>query len=81
MKESKEGLEWDVDWKDFDITGASVSDITAELNKINNLDLKNELLSKFLNDNKLTELIKSISFEWGTIIEISELNDNWEIAG
>lgn len=77
-KETHEGFEWLVDWRDFDKQGATVSDVEAILTKVDTLDLKQELLTKFSNSNKIKTLIESISFETGTIIEISELNDDWD---
>lgn len=76
---TKKGLEWQVDWKDFDKSGANVSDIQADLSLYDDLNLQKELLNKFSNYKRLTEIINSTSFESGTIIEIAELNDNWEI--
>lgn len=76
---NKEGLEWKVDWKDFDKLGATVSDVEADLISIMNPNLKELLVNKFPHSEKLIELINDISFESGTVIEISELNDTWEI--
>jgi signal transduction histidine kinase len=73
-----EGLNWKVDWKDFDLAGATVSDVEAELITIENPSLKNFLLKKFSDSERLVELFSSTSFESGTVIEISELNDTWE---
>lgn len=73
-----EGLYWKVDWKDFDLAGATVSDVEAELIAIENPSLKNFLLKKFSDSERLVELFSSTSFESGTVIEISELNDTWE---
>lgn len=77
-KETKSGFEWLVDWKDFDKQGATVSDIEAVLIKNNEINLKNELHKRFKSFEGISTLINSISFDSGTIIEISELNDNWE---
>lgn len=74
-----EGLKWKVDWKDFDKSGATVSDVKAELVNIENPNLKEFLLNKFSGSERLIELINTTSFESGTVIEISELNDTWEI--
>ena len=74
-----EGLNWKVDWKDFDKSGATVSEVEAELVYIENPSLKEILLNKFSNSSRLVELINSTSFESGTVIEISELNDTWEV--
>jgi signal transduction histidine kinase len=74
-----EGLNWKVDWKDFDKSGATVSEVEAELVYIENPSIKEFLLNKFSNSSRLVELINSTSFESGTVIEISELNDTWEV--
>lgn len=73
-----EGLKWKVDWKDFDKLGATVSEVEAELTNIENPSLKEFLLDKFSNSQRLLDLINTTSFESGTVIEISELNDTWE---
>lgn len=77
--ENGEELNWKVDWKDFDRLGATVSDVEADLTKIENSNLTEFLLTKFSNYPRIIELINSTSFESGTVIEISELNDTWEI--
>lgn len=74
-----EGLNWKVDWKDFDKSGATVTDVEAELVNIENPSLKEFLLDKFPRSERLIELINTTSFESGTVIEISELNDTWDI--
>lgn len=79
-EKTKKGLDWKVDWKDFDKIGATVSDVEAVLIQIDNLNLKETLLSKFSYCDRLRNVFDILSFESGTIIEISELNDNWEIG-
>lgn len=73
----KIGFEWTVDWKDFDKKGATVSDIEAVLSEKENLNLKETLLSRFSTYPKVKELLEGIDFKSGTIIEITELNDDW----
>ncbi|MEE9361647.1 MAG: sensor histidine kinase [Cellulophaga sp.] len=78
-KENKEkGHYWKVDWNDFDKKGAVVSQISADLDEKPNLDLKMVLKKKFGNNSKILELIEEESFDTGTIIKISKLNDDWE---
>lgn len=79
-KKTKEGLFWKVKWNDFDEVGTTVSDVKADLESRNNLDLKVEILKKFQKNKNLKKLLNESSFETGTIIEISELNDNWETS-
>lgn len=71
------GFEWTVDWKDFDKKGATVSDIEAVLSEKENLTLKETLLSRFSTYPKVKELLEGIEFKSGTVIEITELNDDW----
>jgi hypothetical protein len=79
-KKTKEGLFWKVNWNDFEQSGTMVSDVKADLESRNNLDLKIKILKKFYKNEKLKNLLNELSFETGTIIEISELNDNWETS-
>jgi len=76
-KESGEGLEWLVDWRDFDKPRATVSDVEAVLSRVERLNLKDELLEKFKEFSPLRDLLEGLSFSSGTVIEISELNDGW----
>ena len=71
------GFEWTVDWKDFDKKGATVSDVEAVLSDKENLNLKQELLNRFSSYPKIKEVLESINFRSGTVIEITELNDEW----
>jgi signal transduction histidine kinase len=71
------GFKWAVDWKDFDKKGATVSDVEAVLIGKENLNLKQELLNRFESYPKFIQLLESIDFNSGTIIEITELNDDW----
>lgn len=71
------GFEWTVDWKDFDKKGATVSDIEAVLSEKENITLKETLLSRFSTYPKVKELLEGIEFKSGTVIEITELNDDW----
>lgn len=71
------GFEWTVDWKDFDKVGATVSDIEAILSERKDLNLKQEFLNRFSAYPKLKEVLKNTDFISGTVIEITELNDEW----
>lgn len=75
--ESGKGYRWSVDWRDFDVAGASVSDIKAELVELPELKLRDELrsLTQSLEEMKL---IANDNFNSsGTIIRITDLNDEW----
>jgi signal transduction histidine kinase len=71
------GFEWTVDWKDFDKKGATVSDIEAVLSGKENLNLKQDLLDRFSSYPKIKEVLNGVDFKSGTVIEITELNDDW----
>ncbi|MEZ2414309.1 ATP-binding protein [Muriicola sp. E247] len=77
-KKTNEGLFWKVKWTDFDQTGTTVSQIKADLEDRSNLNLKTEILNKFTDNERLKKLLNEMAFDTGTIIEISNLNDNWE---
>ncbi|ATL47018.1 ATP-binding protein [Chitinophaga caeni] len=71
------GFEWTVDWKDFDKKGATVSDIEAVLSGKENLNLKQDLLDRFSSYPKIKKVLDGVDFKSGTVIEITELNDDW----
>lgn len=77
--EENVGFEWTVDWKDFDKKGATVSDVQAVLSAKKNTNLKQNLIARYSSSShtKLKELIENTIFNSGTIIEITELNDEW----
>lgn len=70
-------FEWTVDWKDFDKKGATVSDVEAVLSGKENQNLKQEFLNRFSSHSRIKEVLENIDFESGTVIEITELNDEW----
>lgn len=76
-KETKLGYSWKVSWSDFDKANTTVSQVKADFGEIPNLNLKNEITSKFKNIDNLHKVLKSVSFDSGTIIKISNLTDNW----
>ncbi|MEN5378772.1 sensor histidine kinase [Sphingobacterium kitahiroshimense] len=77
-QQDKKGVEWLVDWRDFDKQGAVVSDVEALLINNEKLNLKDVLLERFKDFGRVRDLLNDISFESGTIIEINELNDSWD---
>lgn len=77
-KETHLGYSWEVSWGDFDKANTTVSQVKADLEKVSNLNLKNEIVSKFNHISSLKDLLQSTTFDSGTIIKISNLTDNWE---
>lgn len=78
-EETNEGQYWKVEWNDFDKAGAVVSQINADLIEKPKLDLKALLTKKIKDNNRIAQLIENKSFEKGTVIKITNLNDNWEL--
>jgi len=72
----KSGSYWKMDWNQFDESEKAISEIEAELEPIE-LELKEKLLSLTQNNRLVSEIIKGIDFDWGTIIKISNLKDFW----
>lgn len=72
------GNYWEVNWSDFDTKGAVVSQVNANLEDEPNLNLKSLLEGEFKDNKRIIDVINEKSFENGTIIKISNLNDNWE---
>lgn len=77
VNENSVGFEWTVDWKDFDKKGAIVSDVKALLTEKEKYDLKRELHSRFYAYPRIMDAISGMQFSSGTLIEITELNDEW----
>lgn len=69
VSKKEKGYNWKMNWKQFDNSDQSISEITAEL-KDETLDIR-----KFL-DEKISNL-DNISFETGTVLKISNLKDDW----
>lgn len=76
-KGKKNGHSWKVDWSDFEGQNTNLSDVTADLDEISNIDLKSgveDILKKLSVENP--SLHKE--FLHGTLIKISNLNDDWD---
>ncbi|HCS1005888.1 TPA: ATP-binding protein, partial [Acinetobacter baumannii] len=76
---NKVSFDWNVNWQDFDKKNATVSDIKATLISKEKQNLKEDLLIKFSKYEEINTVLKNISFESGTIIEIKKLNDEWNL--
>jgi hypothetical protein len=77
-KETQLGYSWEVSWGDFDKANTTVSQVEADLEKVIDLNLKNEISTKFNHITGLRDLLDSTTFDSGTIIKISNLTDDWE---
>ena len=82
ISKNNKGFNWKMDWKQFDNSDKSISEITADLS---NNDVN---IPEFINQNfshiELNSLFNDANFQTGTILKISNLKDEWfdnEIAG
>ena len=67
---------WQMNWKQFEEPGKSLSDIKAKLEG-KSIDIKAILTQFFENRGKLSDTLNAISFSSGTILKISGLRDEW----
>ena len=74
----KNGYLWNVNWSDFEKPNLSINDVSADLNKIQNLNLKSTIKSITNNYNPLSKLLEEMNFDSGTVIKISSLSDSWD---
>jgi len=77
-KENRQALFWSVDWDDFNKIGITISEVKAELEPLENFNIKNYLTELFSNQEQIIKFINEIKFETGTILKIQSLKDNWD---
>jgi len=77
-KNLPEGYYWKINWENFDRPGSTIDQVMAEFDVIHSLSIKEKLNSIFSGNNKILDVINNLSFEHGTIINITELNDLWD---
>jgi len=71
------GYKWNVNWDDFEGEFKTIDKVNADLVGIKTKTLKEELIAKIPNLD-LSEIKSEKEFEYGTILKITELRDNWE---
>lgn len=76
-KETNKGFYWKVDWNEFQQKGISISQVSADLEDLENFDLKSKIVEFSDNFSPLLKLTYDIEFQHGTIIKISNLRENW----
>lgn len=77
-REKKKGYYWRVNWSDFDLKGANISQVKADFDLLNEFSLNTYLSSRFSELDGLMNVFERYNFDYGTIIEITQLNDNWD---
>lgn len=72
--ENGDGHVWDVDWREFDTPHANVSDVKATLKEISFSGVLKEVESVL----SYFDLSDKVTFQHGTLLKISLLNDVWD---
>ncbi len=68
---------WEVDWRDFEGAFKTIGEVEANLIGEKEVDLKKYILDK-IGDKSVEKIINEFSFEYGTVLKISGLRDNWD---
>ncbi len=76
-KTNYKGYKWKVDWEDFEGEFKTIDSVGAELFGLLNSTIKSEII-KEIPTFDFTKISSEINFEFGTILKISDLRDNWE---
>ncbi|MDX2306419.1 MAG: ATP-binding protein [Microscillaceae bacterium] len=76
--EKEVGIMWKVNWEKFEEKNKTINEVTAELNIIEDLTLKEEII-KILTPFELpSNILDNWNYNRGTFIKISGLRDIWE---
>lgn len=74
---SNKGFNWKMDWKQFDDSDKSISEITADLSN-SDVVIPDIIETHLKNNIEITQLLNDIDFtEGGTVLKISNLKDDW----
>ncbi|CAN2044253.1 ATP-binding protein [Candidatus Magnetomoraceae bacterium gMMP-1] len=68
--------DWNVNWKDFEVIGAKINEIQADLSEFDSKDYF-EKLNEIIQDKNILNLISEDAFQHGTTLKISCLRDDW----
>lgn len=71
------GYNWRVNWEDFEGDFKTIDTVKAELNGIKSKTIKQEIINE-IPTLDIDELNTNADFEFGTILKITDLRDNWE---
>lgn len=74
---NNDGYIWKVNWEDFEGEFKTIDRVNAELNGFNTNSLKDEIQNR-VPEIDLTKVHSEKDFQYGTILKISELRENWE---
>lgn len=74
---SNSGYLWKVKWSDFEGDFKTIDSVDAELIEFNEKQINNYIQDSIKNQ-KINGLIEKYGLEYGTILKITDLRDNWE---
>lgn len=72
-----QGYLWNVNWSDFEGDFKTIDTVNAELTGLSKINFKENILNK-RDHPKLTTILNEYNCEYGTILEITDLRENWE---
>lgn len=73
------GYYWSIDWRDFDKEGYNLSDINAELGEVDHAFFKEKIVEYGISNLDIIKKLSHCKFH-GTLIQITNLNDDWDDA-
>ena len=76
-KTNYKGYKWKVDWEDFEGEYKTIDSVGAELFGLLNSTIKSEITEE-IPTFAFSKISSEVDFEYGTILKISDLRDNWE---
>jgi hypothetical protein len=76
-KSNFSGYNWKVNWEDFEGDFKTIDTVKADLSGINSETIRDEINTE-IPQLDLDELNTKVDFEFGTILKITDLRDNWE---
>lgn len=76
-KTNYKGYKWKVDWEDFEGEYKTIDSVGAELFGLLNSTIKREITEEIPSFD-FSKISSKVDFEFGTILKISDLRDNWE---
>lgn len=76
-KTNYKGYKWKVDWEDFEGEYKTIDSVGAELLGLLNATIKGEITEEIPSFD-FSKISSEVDFEFGTILKISDLRDNWE---
>lgn len=68
---------WEVNWTDFEGDFKTIGEVEANLIGEEQLDLKKYILDE-IDNTSVEKIVNEFSFDYGTVLKISGLRDNWD---